>query len=439
MQFVNTPYLNNQPTSQQYPAAGYQYPPTMDPHHQQQQQQQHQPRPQHALGYPVAQEGQVSYGQPYAPPLPAVQTPTTLNYQHASTTGGGPFVKAKRKQVKNACVNCQKACKKCDDARPCPRCVRYGIAGTCVNSVRKERKKGVKRGPYKQRKGQDSASTSEPGTPVPGQAAAPGTTAPPATGMLNHANPYLGYAYPHHPAMLSYMQHPMYASYAQQQQQQQHQVQQQQQQTAPGAAAAGKEEATDKSKATGKEAGNDSVTEEKLNVLSQLCSAVLDHSDTPKAATAREGGDQQPSKQLPTATTTAPDSSSNNNNSNSSSSGSSHTSTATPTSHGMPHPNLVYHNQIYNQQQTMPGQQPPTWPLPSLQSVVHQPADRLYYQQQQQQPQQQGSPHAQQPQQPQQHQQQQQQQHQQQSSSSSQPPHPQHNPTHQWNTTNSQW
>ncbi|KAI8073969.1 hypothetical protein BC940DRAFT_289659 [Gongronella butleri] len=57
----------------------------------------------------------------------------------------------KRKQVKNACTNCQKACKKCDDSRPCPRCVRYNMADTCINSVRKERKKGIKRGPYKRR------------------------------------------------------------------------------------------------------------------------------------------------------------------------------------------------------------------------------------------------------------------------------------------------
>lgn len=48
-------------------------------------------------------------------------------------------------------ANCQKACKKCDDARPCPRCIKYGISATCVNSVRKERKKGIKRGPYKRR------------------------------------------------------------------------------------------------------------------------------------------------------------------------------------------------------------------------------------------------------------------------------------------------
>jgi hypothetical protein len=77
----------------------------------------------------------------------------------------------KRKQVKNACsksvqktftwmakltpycyvANCQKACKKCEDIRPCPRCVRAGLSDTCVSSVRKERVKGVKRGPYKRK------------------------------------------------------------------------------------------------------------------------------------------------------------------------------------------------------------------------------------------------------------------------------------------------
>ena len=46
---------------------------------------------------------------------------------------------SKRKQVKNACVNCQRACKKCDDVRPCTRCVKYGIADSCIDSQRKER------------------------------------------------------------------------------------------------------------------------------------------------------------------------------------------------------------------------------------------------------------------------------------------------------------
>ena len=53
-------------------------------------------------------------------------------------------IKSKRLQVKNACTNCQKACKKCDNSRPCLRCVKYGISEECVDSQRKERRKGLK-------------------------------------------------------------------------------------------------------------------------------------------------------------------------------------------------------------------------------------------------------------------------------------------------------
>jgi hypothetical protein len=69
-----------------------------------------------------------------------------------------PQIRSKRRQVKNACTNCQKACKKCDDARPCLRCVKYGIGEECVDSQRKERKKGIKRGPYKKRDGKSELS-----------------------------------------------------------------------------------------------------------------------------------------------------------------------------------------------------------------------------------------------------------------------------------------
>ena len=69
-------------------------------------------------------------------------------------------MKSKRRQVKNACTNCQKACKKCDDARPCLRCVKYGISEECVDSQRKERQKGIKRGPYKKRDGGKGVSLS---------------------------------------------------------------------------------------------------------------------------------------------------------------------------------------------------------------------------------------------------------------------------------------
>ncbi|KAJ2373002.1 hypothetical protein IW150_003836, partial [Coemansia sp. RSA 2607] len=57
----------------------------------------------------------------------------------------------KRAQVKNACVNCQRACKRCDSGRPCQRCIKHSLQDTCVDSTRKPRAKGIKRGPYKKR------------------------------------------------------------------------------------------------------------------------------------------------------------------------------------------------------------------------------------------------------------------------------------------------
>lgn len=80
--------------------------------------------------------------------------PPPMNiYSYSDKDFVAPALRAKRRQVKNACTNCQRACKKCDDARPCLRCVKYGVSEECVDSQRKERKKGVKRGPYKKRDG----------------------------------------------------------------------------------------------------------------------------------------------------------------------------------------------------------------------------------------------------------------------------------------------
>ena len=57
--------------------------------------------------------------------------------------------KYKREQVKNACVNCKIARKKCDVNRPCNRCSESNIPEKCKDSIRKQRKIGIKRGPYK--------------------------------------------------------------------------------------------------------------------------------------------------------------------------------------------------------------------------------------------------------------------------------------------------
>ena len=86
--------------------------------------------------HPLPYSGVPMHMYPFPPGMISAQPPRT-----------------KRRQVKNACTNCQKACKKCDDARPCLRCVKYGIAEECTDSQRKERQKGVKRGPYKKRDG----------------------------------------------------------------------------------------------------------------------------------------------------------------------------------------------------------------------------------------------------------------------------------------------
>lgn len=81
-----------------------------------------------------------------------------------------------RIRVYSSLVNCQKACKKCDEGRPCTRCIKYGLTDTCVDSTRKVRKKGVKRGPYKRRPppSQLGTSSSVSTSPTMRNAVAPG-------------------------------------------------------------------------------------------------------------------------------------------------------------------------------------------------------------------------------------------------------------------------
>ncbi|KAH7098388.1 hypothetical protein BKA62DRAFT_373770 [Auriculariales sp. MPI-PUGE-AT-0066] len=104
--------------------------------------------------------------------------------------GVGANGKPKRKQVKNACTNCQTACKRCDDERPCGRCVKYGLSDTCQNSARKERKKGIKRGPYKKRKDPTEMENLEEAGGMP----ADGAMGPYHQGMpADYAQSYYGY------------------------------------------------------------------------------------------------------------------------------------------------------------------------------------------------------------------------------------------------------
>lgn len=124
--------------------------------------------------------------------------------------------KPKRKQVKMACTNCAAACKRCDENRPCDRCQKYGIADSCVDGVRKERKKGVKRGPYKRKRKGDSDSgldpAAAPAVPPP-QAIHPVYGAPPGEGFypVYYAPP--GYVPPPEGGDVSAPAQPYYPSY----------------------------------------------------------------------------------------------------------------------------------------------------------------------------------------------------------------------------------
>ncbi|KAG2174809.1 hypothetical protein INT43_005871, partial [Umbelopsis isabellina] len=343
--------------------AGYPYgqqPPS------QQHDQSHQPPPQMMQSMPMMSSHQFDHQQPpHLHDQLAQQQSATLPPVNGKVPG------QKRKQVKNACVNCQKACKKCDDGRPCQRCIKFGLTDTCVNSVRKERKKGVKRGPYKRRQkgeqGSASGSVVDSNTSSPQPSSLYDTpsgspalrsplpfsaygSAPPPYGQANQYDPFpyqQNYGYPKdqsilgqhaQPSNVPYMmpnQHPMYHSlsypmvvpsqpsdvlarsmsnspspnvqqqqqqqrlHQQQQQQQQHhhhhqqqqqhhhQQQQQQHQQAPN---------QQQQQPTPRSENNEDEDEDgnKLNILSQLCSAVLDHSDEDKPSDKKESRSSPP-------------------------------------------------------------------------------------------------------------------------------------------------
>lgn len=114
----------------------------------------------------VSFENLITTTAPFVPPAitaPPPGAPIQLTAQQQA--------RLKRKQVKNACTNCANACKRCDEARPCERCVKYGLGDSCVDGQRKERKKGIKRGPYK-RRNKDQQDQQQPFTEFAPQAEA---------------------------------------------------------------------------------------------------------------------------------------------------------------------------------------------------------------------------------------------------------------------------
>ncbi|KAF9530157.1 hypothetical protein CPB83DRAFT_868665 [Crepidotus variabilis] len=120
-----------------------------------------------------------------------------------SSTTPAALTRPKRKQVKMACTNCASACKRCDENRPCERCIKYGTPDTCVDGVRKERKKGVKRGPYKRKNKDQMDSGSLNGDFTPG------TSTVTTTAAIHAAAPYVpeGYYPVYYPPPGAFMPH----------------------------------------------------------------------------------------------------------------------------------------------------------------------------------------------------------------------------------------
>ncbi|KAI9357794.1 hypothetical protein BD770DRAFT_388342 [Pilaira anomala] len=62
-------------------------------------------------------------------------SPTTT-----TTTTTQPKTVQRKKKAARACVHCQKAHLTCDDSRPCQRCIKRDLAGTCTDGARKKAK-----------------------------------------------------------------------------------------------------------------------------------------------------------------------------------------------------------------------------------------------------------------------------------------------------------
>ncbi|KAK0534794.1 Transcriptional regulator of nonfermentable carbon utilization [Tilletia horrida] len=73
---------------------------------------------------------------PAAPAPPAAAQAASQSPVMDSAQGQKP----KRKKASRACSHCQKAHLTCDDARPCGRCVKKGLAATCTDGQRKKAK-----------------------------------------------------------------------------------------------------------------------------------------------------------------------------------------------------------------------------------------------------------------------------------------------------------
>ncbi|KAK3816145.1 MAG: hypothetical protein J3Q66DRAFT_193143 [Benniella sp.] len=63
-----------------------------------------------------------------------------LQHNHGLDDGSAAQGSQRRKKATRACFHCQKAHLTCDDSRPCQRCVKRDLSGSCTDGVRKKAK-----------------------------------------------------------------------------------------------------------------------------------------------------------------------------------------------------------------------------------------------------------------------------------------------------------
>ncbi|TFK84192.1 hypothetical protein K466DRAFT_233530 [Polyporus arcularius HHB13444] len=79
----------------------------------------------------------------FATPVMNPTTAASPNPSIDSVSSGSP-IQRRAKGVKIACTNCRTANKKCDEGRPCGRCMKLGMDDSCVSAQRKQRIRRVK-------------------------------------------------------------------------------------------------------------------------------------------------------------------------------------------------------------------------------------------------------------------------------------------------------
>ncbi|EJF67261.1 hypothetical protein DICSQDRAFT_123664 [Dichomitus squalens LYAD-421 SS1] len=86
-----------------------------------------------------------SFTASIASPVEAISPALSPQEQMGPTAQSGTSAaQRKTRGVKIACTNCRLANKRCDEGRPCERCVKNGLEHSCVSAERKRRRRTVR-------------------------------------------------------------------------------------------------------------------------------------------------------------------------------------------------------------------------------------------------------------------------------------------------------